>query len=147
VRTTAIFFAAALAACATSGTEPTVTFSLAATQRNAGQNGSAIIGPLGDRAAMRIKVTGVPPWVVRPVQLYTFVYAGTCARHAEPPAYALNDVVNAGLFSNNSITGPFFLSKTIPATMASLQSRPHALVIRTSAADGNVDLFCGDLPR
>lgn len=147
MRTTTILLAAALVACATTGAEPTVTFPLTATQRNAGQNGSAIIGPLGDRTAMRITVTGVPPWVVRPVQFYTFVYAGTCAQHAEPPAHALNDVVSAGLFSNNAITGPFFLSKTVPATMASLQSRPHALVIRTSAADGNVDLFCGDVPR
>lgn len=147
MRTTTILIAATLVACATTGTEPTVTFALAAAPRNAGRNASAIIGPLGEQTAMRITVTGVPPWVARPVQLYTFVYPGTCARHAEPPAYALNEVVSAGLFSNNGITGPFFLGKTVPATMASLQSRPHALVIRTSAADGNVDLFCGDVPR
>ncbi len=32
-----------------------------------------------------------------------------------------------------------------PAPLAVLRGTPHTLVVRTSPADGNVDLFCGNL--
>jgi hypothetical protein len=104
------------------------------------------MGAQGDGTSLLLTLTGVPPWVSRPVQLYTYVYAGTCASHDEPPAFALNEIVQAGLFSNNSpTTGPFTLPKRVPVPMSALLMHPHALVVRTSPADGNVDIFCGDI--
>ena len=128
-----------------SRSDDSVTFTLQAGPRNAGQVGKALMGPQGDRTAITLTVTGVPPWVGRPVQLYTFVYAGSCAGHDPAPAYALNEVVQAGLFSNSGAFGPFTLVKLVPASMAALRSRPYALVVRTSPADGNVDIFCGEM--
>jgi hypothetical protein len=137
--------------CAGASTGPndsqTFDFPLHASPRNAGANGFALVGPLAEGSVLRYQVSGVPPWVARPVQLYTFLYAGTCARHIEPPAFSLNDTVQVGLFSDNSLTGPFTMAKNVPAPFASLTSIPHALVVRSSAADGNVDLFCGDIAR
>jgi hypothetical protein len=123
----------------------TVTFNLEAEPRNAGQVGSGFMMAQGDKTLLVLKITGVPPWVVRPVQVYTFVYAGSCAQHGATPAYALNEIVQAGLFSNTSFTGPFTLEKTVPVPMDTLRSGNYAVVLRTSPADGNVDIFCGEM--
>lgn len=48
----------------------TVTVTLNADPRNAGQVGSAVMGPQGDRTLIVLNISGVPPSVVRPVQLY-----------------------------------------------------------------------------
>jgi hypothetical protein len=113
--------------------------------RNIGQNGRAWLAARNDATAITYTVTGVPPWMARPVRLYTFVYAGSCAQHSEPPVHALNESVQAGLFSRSSAVGPFTLAKTVPQSLDALRSGAFALVVRTSPADGNVDLFCGDL--
>jgi hypothetical protein len=142
--------ALACAACATDDRirqDLTLEFALYAGPRNAGATGAALMAALGDATVLRYQVSGAPPSVARPVQLFTFLYAGTCAQHGEPPLYALNDTVQVGVFSNNSRTGPFTMSKTVPVPVGTLTSAAHALVVRSSAADGSVDLFCGDLPR
>ena len=143
------FSMALIGGCATtsdgSRTDDTVAFALQATQRNAGKTGGALMARQGDKTVIRLTVTAVPPWVVRPVQLYTFVYAGTCVDHQETPAYALNEIVQADLLGNAGPFGPFILEKTLPAPIDTLRAEAHAIVVRTSPADGNVDIYCGDM--
>jgi len=103
------------------------------------------MGPQGDNTLIVLNITGVPPWVVRPVQLYTFVFAGSCASHGATPAYALNEIVQAQFFGNGRPSGPFTLEKTVPVPMDTLRSGNYAIVLRTTPADGNVDIFCGEI--
>ena len=133
------------AAAAPPGSDGTLTITLQAAPRNAGEVGKAFMTAQGDETAIMLTLTGVPSWVVRPVQLYTFVYAGSCAAHDSTPAYALNDVVQAGLFSRGGASGPFTLRKMLPMSMRALRAGAYALVVRTGPADGNVDIFCGDM--
>jgi hypothetical protein len=123
----------------------TVTIALKATSRNAGQVGSALLGGEGDRTPMVLTISGVPPWVSRPVQLLTFVYAGTCAEPAATPAYALNAIVQAQFAGNGRPAGPFTMEKTVPLPLAALRAASYAIVVRTTPADGNVDIFCGEI--
>jgi hypothetical protein len=148
-RLTVTLIAVLVVGCAATADSPrapgTLTFPIGATQRNAGETGSALMGPQGDKTVIRLTISGVPPWVARPVQLYTFVYAGSCSEHAVRPVYALNEIVQAQLLGNGGRNGPYTLEKTVPASIDALRSAPHALVIRTSPADGNVDIYCGDM--
>lgn len=103
------------------------------------------MGALGDSTWLRLTISGVPAWTTRPVRIFTFIYAGSCAGHDVVPTFALNDVVQADLMGNSNLFGPFTLLKSVPASLIELHSRAYAVVLRSSAADGNVDLFCGDL--
>lgn len=99
----------------------------------------------GDQTLINLTISNVPPWAVRPIQLYTFVYRGSCAKHDATPAYALNDTVQVNVQSGIGLSGPFTLAKTLPGPMATLRSGEYAIVLRTSPADGNWDIFCGDM--
>jgi|KBSMisStaDraftv2_1062788.scaffolds.fasta_scaffold590579_2 hypothetical protein len=120
-------------------------FTLQASERNLGKVGSGMMTAQGDRTVVMLTVGGVPPLVSRPVRLYTFVYAGTCAQHTATPAFELNEIVNAGLLSNSSNFGPFTLEKVIPLPVSAIRSSNYAIVVRTSPADGNFDIFCGEM--
>jgi hypothetical protein len=123
----------------------TGSFMLQAGPRNAGETGSGFMTAQGDRTLINLTISGVPPWVVRPIQLFTFVYAGTCAKHDARPAYALNDTVQVNAQSGIGLSGPFTLAKSLPVPMATLRSGEYAIVLRASPADGNWDIFCGDM--
>ena len=123
----------------------TVSFMLQAGPRNAGETGRGFMTAQGDRTLINLTITGVPPWVVRPIQLFTFIYAGSCAKRDATPAYALNDTVQVNAQSGIGLSGPFTLAKTLPVRMATLRSGEYAIVLRTSPADGNWDIFCGDM--
>jgi hypothetical protein len=144
-----LVLASALACgCAATAGDPqseVVAFPLQSGPRNVGETGKALMAGNGDKTMIRLTITGAPSWVVRPVNLYTFVYAGSCARHDVTPAYALNEITQVGLFSSNSMSGPFTLEKTVPLPVNAIRASAYALVVRTSPADGNVDLYCGDM--
>ena len=123
----------------------TVSFMLQAGPRNAGETGRGFMTAQGDRTLINLTITGVPPWVVRPIQLFTFVYAGSCVKRDATPAYALNDTVQVNAQSGIGLSGPFTLAKTLPVPMATLRSGEFAIVLRTGPADGNWDIFCGDM--
>jgi hypothetical protein len=99
----------------------------------------------GDSTMINLTITGVPPWVARPIQLFTFVYAGSCAKRDATPAYALNDTVQMNGRNSVGVSGPFTIAKTVPAPIATLRSGEYAIVLRTSPADGSWDIFCGDM--
>jgi hypothetical protein len=141
---------AAALSCGCAGTpdnrrSDTVSFVLQAGPRNAGETGRGFMTARGDRTLINLTITGVPPWVVRPIKLFTFVYAGSCAKRNARPAYALNDTVQVNAQNGTSGSGPFTIAKTVPAPMATLRSGEYAIVLRTSPADGNWDIFCGDM--
>ena len=77
---------------------------------------------------------------------------GTCCSgdkrksgHGATPAYALNEIVQAQFFGNGRPSGPFTLEKTVPVPMDTLRSGNYAIVLRTTPADGNLDIFCGEI--
>ncbi len=123
----------------------TVSFMLQAGSRNAGETGRGFMTAQGDRTLINLTISGVPPWVARPIQVFTFVYAGSCAKRDATPAYALNDTVQVNAQNSIRVSGPFTLAKTLPVPMATLRSGEYAIVLRTSPADGNWDIFCGDM--
>jgi len=123
----------------------TVSFVLKADPTSAGETGRAFMTAQGDRTLINLTISGVPPWVARPIQLFAFVYAGSCAKHDAAPAYALNDTVQVNAQNAIDLSGPFTLSKTLPVPMATLRTGEYAIVLRTSPADGNRNILCGDM--
>lgn len=123
---------------------------LTASRINAGATGRATLVPLGERTQVTVVVSGVPPMLsTRPVHLYTFLYRGTCASAAPEPAYALNDRVLAQSPSSTAIAaaaGPFTITNVAPVALDALQGGRYAIRIMTSPADGNREIFCGDVP-
>ena len=142
-----------ISACDTSNyrarSEETVTIDLIASRRNAGETGRAILFPRGDATQVRIDVSGSAVPVGAPVHLYMFIYEGRCGSLGAQPKYSLTQVVRASSALNpgsmGSGPGPWTLTNPAPAPLAVLRGIPHALVVRTSPADANVDLFCGNL--
>jgi hypothetical protein len=123
----------------------TVSFMLQAGSRNTGETGKGFMTAQGDKTVINLTITGVPPWVGRPIQLFTSVYAGSCARRNDTPAYALNDTVQVTAQNSAGASGPFTIAKTVPVPMSTFRSGDHAIVLRTSPADGDWDLFCGNM--
>jgi len=129
--------------------EEMVTLDLIASRTNAGETGKAFLLPRGDATQVRIDVSGSAVPVAAPVQLYMFIYEGRCGSLTAQPKYSLTQVVRASSALNpgsmGSGPGPWTLSNSAPAPLGMLRGLPHALVVRTSPADANVDLFCGNL--
>jgi hypothetical protein len=92
-------------------------------------------------------VSGVPLALSsRPVHLYTFIHEGSCSNLGAQPAYALLDRVLAqSTGGGRSTGGPFTIANTAPLPVERLRSAGHALVVRTSPADGSREIFCGDI--
>ncbi len=125
------------------------TIVLTATPYNAGRIGRAYLVPDGDRTVVRIEASGVPDTVTRPIHLYTFIYEGSCAAHADKAAFALTDTVLASSVANpagiGAFGGPFTITNAAPISFDALRAKPYAIVVKTSPADGDRDLYCGEL--
>jgi len=145
---TALLASSLLSGCATSPDirrDDSVNIALSAARINAGEIGRAILVPLGDRTQVTIIVSGVPVELAsRPVHLYTFIYQGTCANLAESPAYALNERVLTQS-TTSTVGGPLTITNVAPVAIHLLQRQPHAIRVMTSPADGNREIFCGDI--
>jgi len=128
------------------GAADVVVVTLEPATRNTGQIGRAFLLPEGARTRIQIEVSGVPPLLSsRPVHLYTYVYAGSCDRRSAEPVFALLDRVLAQPLSGASVRGPFTVSNDAPLPLDRLRAKPFAIVVRTSPADGSVDLYCGNV--
>ena len=141
-----------VAACAGTPAAPSrgfVTIVLQATPRNAGQIGRAFLMPQNEGTRVQIEVSGVPPEVsTRPVHLYTFIYEGNCGKLSPQPAYALLDRVLAQSPTSSAIVpagGPFTVSNTAPLSIDKLRAGRYAIAVKTSPADGDVEIFCGNV--
>jgi uncharacterized lipoprotein YmbA len=140
-----IMVAAGLSACASPAGEvdgQRLDVRMTATEMNAGRVAQATLVSLDDKTSMTMFVSGVPSNVARPVHLYTYIYPGTCASPGASPAYELNRTVETYQYSRGD---GWRLSKTAPVALATLRSSSHSIVLRTSPADGNFDIFCGDI--
>ena len=139
----ALLTAGMLSACMTSPTNQlVVNIPLNATKQNAGQIAQASLAAQGETTSMSFFIGGVPQGVTRPVRLYTFVYPGSCGQLGPSPAYAMNQtLVTQPVAKRRGWT----LSKSAPVALSELRAGGYALVVRTTAADGGVDIFCGDI--
>jgi hypothetical protein len=118
---------------------------LTAARINAGETGRAILVPLGERTQVTVIVSGVPVELAsRPVHLYTFVYNGTCGNSAGQPAYALTGRVLAQS-ATSTVGGAFTITNVAPVSMDALRSEAHSIRVKTSPADGDREIFCGDI--
>src|SRR6476661_4266894 len=116
---------------------------LTATAYNGGRIGRAYVVPDGQRTIVRIEVSGVPNSVTRPIHLYTFIYEGSCAARSEKAAFALTETVLASSVANPAGIGAFggvlTISNVAPISLDALRAKPHAIVVKTSSADGGRD--------
>ena len=118
------------------------TVSLNATIYNTGHVAQAILTPMNSsQTQLTLLVGGVPDDTLIPAQLYTYLYSGSCAKHEPKAAYSLNNLVTDNLSDHAVIQ----FDKTVPLGYDTLRSGHYALVVRASPADGNQDIFCGDL--
>lgn len=134
-----------LAGCAGSqgsgGNDRFVNVALQPGPQNAGEIGQVGLVNQGGVTGLDFFFGGVPAYVTLPLQLYTYIYPGRCTALGAQPAYAMNDTVQTTKVDNGWI-----MSKRVPASLDSLRSSDHAVVVRTSAADRNLQIFCGDIP-
>ncbi len=121
---------------------------LTAAPYNAGRIGRAYLVPDGQRTIVRIEASGVPNTVTRPIHLYTFIHEGSCAARTEKAAFALTDTVLASSVANPAGIGAFggvlTITNVAPISFDALRAKPYAIVVKTSPADGDRDLYCGD---
>lgn len=144
---------ALLCACVGTADAPSrelVTIQLDAAPLVAGEIGRAFLMPQGDGTRVQIEVSGVPPQLTsRPVHLYTFIYEGSCGKLGAQPAYSLFDRVLAQSQSGTGVVAlggpPFTLSNTAPIALQRLRAGNFAVVVKTSPADGDREIFCGNV--
>ena len=130
-----------LVGCAgATGEKDLLTIRLQGERQEAASMAQATLVGRGDVTDITLLLGGVPTGVSRPVQLYTFIYSGTCAQLPAEPAYSMNSTTQT--FPTDS---GWRLSKEVPVALGDLRSAPHALIVRTTPADGNIDIFCGDI--
>lgn len=127
--------------CTTSSNQ-TVTIPLNATPQNLGQIANTTLATQGNETAFSFFIGGVPNGTLRPLNLYTFINKGSCERPG-PVAYAMNDRINTDLMS----VGGWTYSRSAPVAMSELLSGGYSVVVRSTPADGNVDIFCGDIKQ
>jgi hypothetical protein len=142
---------ALLSACAGTADSPgreLVTVQLQPASEVAGEIGRAFLMPQGEGTRVQIEVTGVPQLTTRPVHLYTFVYEGPCGKLAAQPAYVLFDRVLAQSSGTGVVSlggPPFTVSNTAPVPLQKLRAGNFAIVVKTSPADGDREIYCGDV--
>ena len=148
----AIGIAAVVVACAernAASAERMLTVPLSATSVNAGEIGRGFLIARGEETVVVVEVSGVPPMLAsRPVHLYTFIHSGRCGSLVEPPAFALTARVLADSPRGGGalpMTGPFRVSNVAPVPLDALRGGGHAILIRTSPADGGREIFCGNV--
>lgn len=132
-----------LAGCAGAAAEKDLlTIRLQGEQQIASSIAQATLAGRGDVTDITFLLGGVPTGVSRPVQLYTFIYGGTCAQLSAEPAYSMNSTTQT-----TPTDSGWRLSKELPVALGDLRSKPYALVVRTTPADGSTDIFCGDIHK
>lgn len=119
-----------------------ITVPLMATQRNPGQIANVTLASRGTQTGFSFTISGVPGGVSLPLRLYTFIYKGSCQQPG-PIAFSMNDQVNTERVAVRGWT----YSRSAPVALSELLSGGYSIVMRTAPADGNVDIFCGDIPK
>ena len=113
---------------------------LQAGPQNRGEIAEATLVARGEATDVNFFIGGVPSGTTRPLQLLTFIYPGSCAQLGPQPAYAMNSTVHATIAG-----GGWKLGKTVPVALTSLRGGKYSIVVRTTPADRNLDIFCGTI--
>ena len=146
MKTTLLFLAMAglLGACANTndaaGDARVLTVPLQAGPQNRGEIAEATLVARGEATDVNFFIGGVPSGTTRPLQLLTFIYPGSGAQLGPQPAYAMNSTVHATIAG-----GGWKLGKTVPVALTSLRGGKYSIVVRTTPADRNLDIFCGTI--
>jgi hypothetical protein len=124
-----------------------VNIPLAGSRYNAGETAWATLVGRGDQTDATITASGVPSTVTRPVHLYTYIHEGECGALSAQPAYSLTRTVlaRAANAMDGGLRAPYVIGNTADVPLATLRSTPHAIVVRSAPADGDWELFCGDI--
>ncbi|SEI62081.1 hypothetical protein SAMN05192539_100337 [Paraburkholderia diazotrophica] len=120
----------------------TVNIPLRASAQNAGQTGSVALASQGSETSLLFIISGVTRTTTRPLRVYTFIYEGSCASHAEKPAYSMNQTLRP---VNDTPAGPWRFSRSAPIAYDRLVGGNYAFVVRAGPWDGGMDLFCGEI--
>jgi hypothetical protein len=119
-----------------------VNIPLRASTQNAGQTGSVSLASQGSETSLLFIISGVSRTTTRPLRVYTFIYEGSCASHADKPAYSMNQTLRP---VSDTATGPWRFSKNAPIAYDALVGGNYAFVVRAGPWDGGMDLFCGEI--
>ena len=151
----AVVLSVGLAGCASAppaitsdgpGPDALLDLRLAPSRSNAGEAAWATLVGRGDKTDATIRTSGVPPQVSRPIHLYTYIHDGVCGARSARPSYSLNEVVLARSGGAAGYVGPpYTVTNTAAVRLSALRATPHAIVVRSSPADGDLELFCGDI--
>ena len=136
------------AVCAEAAAPDALAVKLNATAYNAGRIGHAFLSPDGEVTRLVLMLSGVPPYVGRPIHVYTYIYDGSCTNLPAKPVWSLNERVLANTVTGSSGAGNGTMLKiahTIPAPLEALRAAHYAIALRTAPADGNRLIFCGDI--
>jgi hypothetical protein len=115
---------------------------LNATSINAGNIARPIMMPSGSGTVFWFAVGGEPQGNALSGRLMAYIYPGSCANLGLKPAYDMNDGPNARFYSRASLQ---YFWKSAPVDVDTLRAGGYALVVRESPADGNQNIFCGNL--
>jgi hypothetical protein len=108
---------------------------------SAGGLGKAVFVEAGEIDEAIIYITGFSHWISRPVRIFTYIYPGTCKSPGAKPAYEMNETTLMDKLHDNE----WKVAKKLPVKLRALLETNHAIVIRSSPGDGNLNLFCGDI--
>ena len=128
--------------CATSSNQ-VVTLTLDATRQNTGQIANVTLSSQDTQTGFTFFIGGVPNGTTLPLRLYTFINKGSC-QHPGPMAYAMNDRVDTDRMAR---TRTWTYSRTANVMMSELFADEYSIVVRTTPADGNIDIFCGNIKK
>ena len=137
----ALMVTTSLFGCTTSSNQ-SVNVTLVATRQNTGQIGNVVLSEWDKQTGLSFFISGAPSGVVLPLRLYSFINKGSCQQPG-PVAYAMNDRVNT---ERQPIRGWAF-SRSAPVPLQTLLAGEYSILVRTTATDGNVDIFCGDIKQ
>ena len=137
----ALMVTVSLFGCTTSSNQ-SVNVTLVATRQNTGQIGNVVLSEWDKQTGLSFFISGAPSGVVLPLRLYSFINKGSCQQPG-PVAYAMNDRVNT---ERQPIRGWAF-SRSAPVPLQTLLAGEYSILVRTTATDGNVDIFCGDIKQ
>lgn len=119
-----------------------LTIRMKAYPQNAGRVAEVTLVARKEQTELVFIVSGVPSMVTMPPHLHTYIYPGTCASRGDRPVYVISSPSVLGdrvpMRSNT-------MARRVLIPLASLVAADHAIVLRTSPADGFIDIFCGDV--
>jgi hypothetical protein len=126
---------------AAAGNGRLVRVNLRASNYNEGALGMATFVAMNESCEVEFYIARISRWIERPVHIYTYIYPGSCAKLGDKPAYEMNETTTM----NRTGDDAWRVTKGLPVALSSLLAISYAIVVRSSPADGNLDLFCGDI--